>query len=349
MIRGPTEDAEDTMMPRRLVVHATAAILLLLMPPAGAWAAPPQPLAADVELLLALDVRPFAIAHRGFGENLGGDVARPIENTVAAVERGFEAGASVVEIDVQLTRDGRVAAFHDDFLADGTCLNSLTLAELQARLPHVPTLEDVLAVARRYNRPHPLRGLVIIELKAAAPRCDPRDTQEARIVAAVTAVTRHARMTQQVLLTSFSPALLYLAHRQAPEIQRIISVSGLQFLSAEDIEKALGKPVRLIDKRLDVGLQWAEVGVELRLPGYRSFEDLLRTAALVDVRAVEADLFVLHSAGGPLVSVLQSTGLKVFGFTANTLSDWQFLAALGLDGIYTNDVPLGVANEATIP
>ena len=39
--------------------------------------------AATVDDLLALDVRPFAIAHRGFGANLGEDPSRPIENTVA--------------------------------------------------------------------------------------------------------------------------------------------------------------------------------------------------------------------------------------------------------------------------
>jgi glycerophosphoryl diester phosphodiesterase len=334
------------MMPRRVVVHVAAALFLLLVPSA-AVAGRPQLLEADVDLLLGLDVRPFAIAHRGFGENLGADATRPIENTVAAVERAFAAGASVVEIDVQITRDSRVAAFHNDFLADGTCLNDLTLAELQARLPHVPTLEEVLAVARGVNRPHPLRGILIVELKAAAPRCDPTDTQEARIVAAVTSVIRKAHMTRQVLLTSFSPALLVLAERQAPEIQRILAISALQFLSAEELPG-----VRLIDKRLDVGLQWAELGDVFRLPGYRSFEELLRTASVTGVRAVEADLMLLRARGAPLVGALQANGFKVFGWTVDFEKfgdDWAFLESLGVDGIYTNDVPDGLASQATIP
>jgi len=334
---------------RQVAFQVAAAIVLLAVAPDAARAARARALDASADLLLALDVRPFAIAHRGFGENLGEDRSRPIENTVPAVERGFEAGASVVEIDVQLTRDGRVAAFHDDFLPDLTCLNQLTLAELQARLPHVPSLEDVLDAARRFNRLHPLRGIMIIELKAAAPLCDPEDRQERAIVSAVTHVIRHMRMTRQVLLTSFSPALLFLAQRHAPDIDRILAVSGLQFLTREQLEATFGEPVIRIDKKLDLGLQWAEVGEVFRLPGYRSFAELVRAAALTGARVVEADLLLLHSAGAPLVQTLHAAGLTVFGFTANSTNDWDFLESLGADGTYTNDVPMGVERQAPIP
>jgi glycerophosphoryl diester phosphodiesterase len=326
-----------------------AAIVLMSVVPGAALAPPPRTLDATVDLLLGLDVRPFAIAHRGFGENLGEDRSRPVENTVAAVERGFEAGASVVEVDVQLTRDHRVAVFHNDFLPDFTCVNKLTLAELQARLPHVPALEDVLAVARRFNGLHPLRGIVIIELKAAAPLCDPADAQERAIVSTVTEVIRRMRMTTQVLFTSLSPALLYLAQRHAPDVERILSVSGVQFLSREQLEEVFELPVTLIDKRLDLGLQWADVGAVYRLPGYRSVDELLRTAALTNARVVEADLLLLHSAGAALVYALHVAGLKVFGFTANSVNDWKFMDSLGVDGIYTNDVPMGVSRQAPIP
>jgi glycerophosphoryl diester phosphodiesterase len=314
-----------------------------------ARAARARALEATADLLLSLDVRPFAIAHRGFGDNLGTDPKRPIENTVAAVERGFEAGASVVEVDVQLTRDFKVVAYHNDFFADGTCLNALTLAEIQARAPYVPSLEEVLATARRFNELHPLRGILIIEMKAAAPLCDPDDKQDQPMVSAVTEIIRHMRMTRQVLLTSFSPAMLSLAQRHAPDIDRILAISGLQFLTKDELEAATGLPVTLIDKKLSLGLQWAELGEAERLPGYRSFGELFRTAALIGARVVEADLLLLHSAGRPLVDALQANGLKVLGFTANSVKDWKFLDSLGVDGIYTNDVPMGVKRQAPIP
>src|SRR5438552_2673210 len=143
----PCTSAEGAMNIKHLVLSMAAAIIVLSVAPGDARPARARGLEATADLLLSLDVRPFAIAHRGFGENLGEDRSRPIENTVAAVEHGFEAGASVVEVDVQLTRDGRVATYHNDFFADGTCLNALTLTEIQARAPYVPSLEDVLVSA----------------------------------------------------------------------------------------------------------------------------------------------------------------------------------------------------------
>jgi len=303
-----------------------------------------------VDQLLELDVKPFAIGHRGFGANSGEDPSRPIENTVRSVRKGFLAGVSVVEVDVQLTKDGEVVAFHDDFLADFTCLNRLTLSELQERLPFVPSLHAVLNQARQFNQSSgPLRGLVILELKAAAPLCDPDDDQELAIVTAVTHVVRRMKMTSQVMFTSFSPALLYLAATEAPEIARILTISGLQFLTAPEVEDILSLPVTPIDKRLSLGLQWAEIGPIFRLPGYGCLAELFSAVAVTGVRVVEADLFFLSSAGPPFVDALHGFGLKALGWTATNLAEWSFLESLGLDGIYTNDVPMGVENQAPIP
>jgi glycerophosphoryl diester phosphodiesterase len=333
---------------------------LLLSMGAGAYAAEPadrRHLAREdrhhpgtVDELLGLDMAPFAIGHRGFGANLGEDPGRPIENTVRAVRKGFLAGVSVVEVDVQLTKDGKVAVFHDDFLPDSTCLNRLTLSELQERLPFVPSLQAVLEQARHLNQStEPLRGLVILELKAAAPLCDPDDVLEVAIVSAVTRVVRHMKMTQQVMLASFSPALLHLAAAEASDITRILSISGLQFLTAPEVEAALGLPVTFIDKKIALGLQWAEIGAIYRLPGYASVAEVFSTAAVTGVRVVEADLFFLGPAGSPFVEALHGFGLKAFGFTATNLAEWSFLESLGLDGIYTDDIPLGVEHQAPIP
>jgi len=336
-------------MTRTGIAHVLLALLAFLNLGVEAAASALRTLPATVAILLDLDVRPFAIAHRGFGDNLGEDPTRPIENTIRSVRAGYRAGASVVEVDVQLTRDGEVAVYHDDFLPDLTCLDRLTLSELQERLPHVPSLQAVLQQARKFNDGSgPIRGLLIVELKAPAPLCDPDDTQERAIVSAVARVIRRMRMTEQVLLTSFSPALLSLARDAAPEIARALAVSGLQFLTAEEIEARLGLPVTLVDKDIDVGLQWAEIGGIFRLPGYRSGRQLLATAAATDVGVIEADLDLLRTRGARLVNALHAHGLKVFGFTATTPGEWFFLASLGLDGIYTNDLPFGVRHEATL-
>ena len=336
-----------TSGPRQLLFSGVVLALLILG--IGSAQAARRGHEATIDQLLGLEVRPFAIGHHGVGENRGADPSKPIENTVASVRLAFEEGVSVVEVDVQLTRDGQVAVFHDDFLADFTCLNQLTLAELQRRQPEIPSLRAVLREVRRFNRSSPLRGLLIVELKAASPLCDPGDIEEQPIVSAVTAAIRQMGMTDQVMLMSFSPALLYLAAAEAPEIARDLGVNALQFLSAEQVEAFLELPVRRIDKRLDVGLVWGEAGLIFRLPGYQSVAQVLSTAAVVGARVVEADLVFLSAAGASFVNAAHGAGLKVLGFTATNATEWFFLESLGLDGIYTDDVPFGVQHQAPIP
>jgi glycerophosphoryl diester phosphodiesterase len=242
----------------------------------------------------------------------------------------------------------------DDFLSDSTCLNALTMTELQARVPYVPSLEAVLNQARKFNQSEgPLSGLLIVELKAAAPLCDAQDTQERAIVSAVVRVVKRMRMTQQVMFTSLSPALLLLASEQAPEIVRILSVSGVQFLTAKEAGAYFDLPVAIIHKTPNLGLQWAEIGWLYRLPGYASVEQLLATALAVSARVVEADLALLHphqpDAAKTVVAALHAFGLKVFGWTVTEPFEWFFLEGIGVDGIYVNDVPFGVAPRHRFP
>jgi glycerophosphoryl diester phosphodiesterase len=322
-------------------------------------------LRATVDDLLALEVRPIAIGHRGFGENLGEDPSRPIENTVSAVRRGFRSGISVVEVDVQRTADGEIVAYHDDFLSDFTCIHSLTLGQLRARMPQVATLHAILWQARAFEIPGELRGLVIVELKAPSPLCDRGDTQEHALVASVAAVIHQAGMMHQVILTSFSPVLLLHAKALIPEATRSLTVDVLQFLSPEDVQSTLndrfgGLPLRLIDKRPDLGLQWAEIGLLLRLPSYWPVErkgsimeaigKLVATADTLDARVVEADLVLLGSRAGVLiVEALHGARLEVFGYAVDNADEWELLASRGVDAIYTNDIPLGVRLQESIP
>ena len=169
------------------------------------------------------------------------------------------------------------------------------------------------------------------------------------MVDAATRAVRHMRMTEQVLFTSFSPAMLELARLRAPEIGRILAVIALQFLSAGEIEAMFDTTVTLIDKDHDLGLQWAEVGTFFRLPGYRSPDELIAAALALDARVVEADYVLLKTTGPALVSALHGLDVKVFGFTVNRPDEWAFLESLDVDGIYTNDISLGLHEQAPIP
>jgi len=98
----------------------------------------------------------LVIAHRGASGTCP-------ENTLAAFRRAEQLGAGMIELDVQLTRDGRVVVMHDWTLertTDGSgAVRDWTLAELRARdagawfAPafrgeRVPTLAEVLAAVR---------------------------------------------------------------------------------------------------------------------------------------------------------------------------------------------------------
>ena len=71
---------------------------------------------------------PLVIAHRG-------DSAHRPENTLSAFASALELGVELVEMDVQLSRDGAVVVIHDasvDRTTDGTGrVSDLTLGELR--------------------------------------------------------------------------------------------------------------------------------------------------------------------------------------------------------------------------
>jgi glycerophosphoryl diester phosphodiesterase len=306
---------------------------------------------------LNLDVRPLAIGHHGVGPNQGENPLMPIENTVASVREAYQDGARVVEVDVQLTGDGRLAVFHDDFLDDFTCVHDLTLKQLQKRLSYVPELREVLEVARHFNKKAngELGGILIVELKAFSPHCDPLDELEAVLVSTAIGEVRKAHMAEQVIFDSFSPSLLYLASQAAPEIPRELDLSGLQLLSPQEITAITGLPVKIIEKQNSLGLTWAEIGPVYRLPGYSSIEQFLATGFATRATIVGFEMNFLGPAeqqqpgtAAAIVAAAHSLGFRVFADPANTADEWNFFAAQGVDAIYSV-IPLGTQLQPPIP
>lgn len=307
-----------------------------------------------IDNLIEDKVRPYVIGHRGYGENLGEDPTLPIENTLKSVRRAFDAGVSIVEVDVSVTADGRAVAIHDDFLADGTCINTLTFDELREHLSYVPTLESVLRVAKKYARKSPhISGLINIEVKTPAPMCDPYDVTEAPLVASVLYAVEKTKMQEQVVIEAFSPAIMQMFANEALNLKRNFSINALQLLSAEEIEAETGLPVTLIDKDAGFGLQWAEIGPYFRLPGYESLEQYIGVALMLGSQFVTLDRLMLlqmemlqSGLGAMVVGQLHELGFTVTVYTVDTAPEWEMFAAMGLDGIYTNNIPMGLAYEA---
>jgi glycerophosphoryl diester phosphodiesterase len=142
--------------------------------------APPQLSAEETAPATAAARVKQIVAHRG------ASAERP-ENTLAAIRRAIEVGATAVEMDVRTTKDGHLVLSHDaalDRMTDGQGeIGDKTLAEIQSldagakfspqfRGERVPTLQQGLAVCRG-------KIDVLLDLKEAG------DQYAARIAAAV--------------------------------------------------------------------------------------------------------------------------------------------------------------------
>lgn len=144
------------------------------------------------------------IAHRGYS------AAYP-ENTLPAVEAVFRHPAcgtlvTGIEIDIRLTRDGRMAVFHDNTVRRGDQklpVEAVTLAELQDAVKErfhgtpVPVLDDVLdSVGHRLE--------LFIEIKDAG-------YDKNALMEALDASLRRYRPAGDVVLHSFSSQLMRMA------------------------------------------------------------------------------------------------------------------------------------------
>jgi len=162
---------------------------------------------------------PLVIAHRG-------DSAHRPENTLASFAGALEVGATVVELDVQITADGHVVVIHDPTLDRTTSgrgeVRQLTLAEVRAVSAgypdrfgtayageRVPTLAEAFGLLRG-------RAKALVEIKAESVTDDAEGGVEARVVQEV----RRAGMASEVALISFDQRAVLRLRDLAPEITR---------------------------------------------------------------------------------------------------------------------------------
>src|SRR5258708_25566259 len=120
------------------------------------------------------------------------------ESTLRSFERGLELGADWIELDVHLSRDGKLIVIHDETLDRTTNGHGLvrdhTLPELKeldaGDGQRIPTLNEVLEWARRVNT------VVDIEIKNAP-------IYYSGIERAVVSALDRSQMTEQVIVISF--------------------------------------------------------------------------------------------------------------------------------------------------
>ena len=178
--------------------------------------------------------KPWVIAHRGASGHAP-------ENTFAAFRRAVELGATFIETDLQVTRDGRFVALHDSTVSrttNGTGeVHEFTLEELRQvdagmwfdrefMGERVPTLEEILEFSREHD--------VVFYLELKYPAVWGMDHS---LVAAL----QKAQSAPRTIVISFDPATLSPLRRLDPSI-----MTGLL------VEDAKGN---CIQEALDLGVR----------------------------------------------------------------------------------------------
>jgi glycerophosphoryl diester phosphodiesterase len=154
---------------------------------------------------------PWVIAHRGASGHAP-------ENTLASFRRAVELGATFIETDLRLTRDGQFVAMHDETVERTTNgsgeVHDFTMSELrnvdagmwfdrEFMGERVPTLDEVLEFSRKHD------VVFYLELKYGA--MSGRDH-------ALAAVLHRAQSAPRTIVISFDSASLASLRRIDPSI-----------------------------------------------------------------------------------------------------------------------------------
>jgi glycerophosphoryl diester phosphodiesterase len=244
---------------------------------------------------------PLVIAHRGAS-------GLAPENTSAAVATAIELGADMVEVDVQLSRDGQPVIFHDFTVArtvvrpagspalkKTTRLTDLTLEEIRSldvgswfdrafAGQRVPILAEVLAqCAGRIE----LNLEIKLDLRAQTEGAARRET----VVAELERALREYSAEGHVLISSSDHTSLELVRRRMPGVR---------------------------------------LGV---LPDQGDIPGALRVAGRLHAWSLH---LAYAKVRPPLLASAHRLGLRVYPYTVNRIAAMRRLIAGGVDGIFTD-------------
>lgn len=174
------------------------------------------------------------IAHRGYSKLYP-------ENTMIAFQKAVEARCDAIELDLQLSKDGELVIFHDDTLERTTTGKGLIsqftrkeLMELDAsRLfqgihehHRIPSLEEYFHYIQAENI------VSVIELKK-------KINADAKMEEKVIEMIRAFRLSEKVIISSFSQESILRSSILAPEIKTAL-ITDYWFYKAGKTAKSLG-------------------------------------------------------------------------------------------------------------
>ncbi|EHR63908.1 glycerophosphodiester phosphodiesterase [Saccharomonospora cyanea] len=326
---------------RRLVVFAAALVALLaggLASPAAAHPHRGGPHRFDIQ------------AHRG-------GLGLTVEGTLAAFSRAMELGVTTLELDIQITRDGRDVVTHDRKISAVKCrdtrpawpgdpqypyvgsyVKDLTFAQVRTldcgsqRLPdrpgqelspgaRMPTLAEVFALAREH-RAHRIRFNIETKVEAAAPHeTAPREQFVDRVVREVA----RSGFARNVTIQSFDWGALMQVRRKAPWLP-VVALTQPEFLQ-------VGQPGR---SPWLGGLDIDDFdGSPVRAVASFGASALSPVHGNPQGGAVGDDDYVPFTTK-ELVAEAHAAGLKVVPWTVNDEATMHKLIDDGVDGIITD-------------
>lgn len=147
------------------------------------------------------------------------------ENTLAAIEAGIAAGATMVEVDVRVTKDGIPILWHDPARQNHRIADNPWYS-LKKLFPDMVTLEDAV---RAINHQTP----IIIEIKPGE-RTDP-------IISVLKNLLRQGWQPKDFMLASFSQSTLLTMHKALPLFDTIVIESWSGFWATHRARQ-LGTP-----------------------------------------------------------------------------------------------------------
>lgn len=297
------------------------------------------------------------IAHRG------GAGLCP-ENTLAAFAGAVARGCDGAELDVQLSRDGEVVVFHDYRLKPEICrgpdgswlrtptplIKDLTLAELGAfdvgrpdpASPYahahpamrprdgerIPTLEDIVTVAKRATKPFHL----FVELKTSFSDRTVSSAPEALAEATLAVLERQGYLDRTILVGFDWPGLLH-AMRTTPGVECWFTTMPQSWFRDGPVPESDDPP----SAAALAGLRhWAQTGTS---PWAAGFDAVNHGGSIL--KAIKA-------AGGTgwfpfwrdvtddAVAEARELGLKVGAWTVDDPAQMTRLIGCGLDALCTD-------------
>jgi glycerophosphoryl diester phosphodiesterase len=318
----------------------SAALLLALQSPA--MAADTNPNGGDNHFDLQ--------AHRG-------GIGLTVESTLASFARGIDTGVSTLELDLQITKDGREVITHDRKISGKKCLDTapvtpgdplypyagkyvkdLTFAQVrsldcgsltQPEFPgqqaspgaKMPTLAEVFAMA---DARHASQVKFNIETKVEAGAPQETAPREQFVEVALREINK-ANMQHRVSIQSFDWGSLLLVKQQAPQIPTV-ALTNKDFLQAGQPGKSpwLGG-IDSDDFGGDIVASAASLGFDAISPVHGTPQN-----GSVD------DANYVPYVTNDMVNRAHAAGMKVIPWTADDKPTMRALIADGVDGMITD-------------